>query len=100
VTQEKEFICVGSQAILGQYPDAPRELRMSMELDLHPKAHPEKSALIDGAMGELSPFHATFHYYAHGDSQNISDPVLARLVTSWPNLSEERKKIICSLLSV
>ena len=80
VTQEKEFICVGSQAILGQYPDAPRELRVSMELDLYPKAHPEKSELIDGALGELSPFHATFHYYAHGVG-----PTTAVLPSGWQN---------------
>jgi hypothetical protein len=66
VTQEKEFVCIGSQALLGQFPDAPRELRVSMELDLYPKAHPEKSEMIDGALGELSPFHATYRYYAHG----------------------------------
>jgi len=35
---------------------------------------------------------------SQGDSQNLSDPVLARLVTAWPCLSEERKKIISSLL--
>ena len=78
VTQEKEFICLGSQAILGQFPDAPRELRVSMELDLYPKAHPEKSDLIDGALGELSSFHATFRYYAHGVG-----PKTAILPSGW-----------------
>jgi hypothetical protein len=80
VTQEKEFICIGSQAILGQYPDAPRELRVSMELDLYPRTHPEKSELIDGVLGELSPFHATFHYYAHGVG-----PTTAVLPSGWQN---------------
>lgn len=27
---------------------------------------PEKADLIDGSIGELSPFHETFGYYAHG----------------------------------
>ena len=35
VTGENEFIVVGSQAILGQYPDAPAPLLISMEADLY-----------------------------------------------------------------
>jgi len=27
---------------------------------------PEKADIIDGCIGELSPFHETFGYYAHG----------------------------------
>jgi hypothetical protein len=37
---------------------------------------------------------------SQGDSQNLSDPILARLVRAWPVLSEERKKIIDSLLKL
>jgi hypothetical protein len=37
---------------------------------------------------------------SHIDSQALRDPILARLVMAWPSLSEERKKIISSLLSV
>ncbi|HEY5892334.1 MAG TPA: hypothetical protein VIT91_03805 [Chthoniobacterales bacterium] len=36
ITGKKEFIIVGSQSILGQFPDAPRSLRQSMELDIYP----------------------------------------------------------------
>jgi hypothetical protein len=35
---------------------------------------------------------------SQGDSQTSPDPILARLVKAWPSLSEERKKIIGSLL--
>ena len=35
-TGETEFIVVGSQAILGQFPDAPRVLRHSIEADVYP----------------------------------------------------------------
>jgi hypothetical protein len=31
VTGETEFVVIGSQAILGRFPDAPRVLRQSME---------------------------------------------------------------------
>jgi hypothetical protein len=37
-----------------------------MEADVFPRDRPEDSILIDGAIGELSVFHQTFGYYAHG----------------------------------
>ena len=37
-----------------------------MEADLFPAHNPDKSDLIDGSIGEKSPFHNTFGYYAHG----------------------------------
>ena len=41
----------GSQAILGQFPDAPPELRQSMEVDVAPKTRPEMADHIDGSIG-------------------------------------------------
>jgi hypothetical protein len=66
VTGETEFVVIGSQAILGSHPDAPRGLRKSVEGDTYPKRHPEKAIDVDGAIGELSPFNQEFGYYAHG----------------------------------
>jgi hypothetical protein len=66
VTKERDFIIVGSQAILGSKPDAPRTLRRSMEADIYPKDKPELSDLINGNIGELTHFHDTHGYYAHG----------------------------------
>jgi hypothetical protein len=63
---EREIVVIGSQAILGTYPDAPAELTRSIEADVFPKNNPERSIVIDGAIGELSLFHQTFGYYAHG----------------------------------
>ncbi len=57
---------IGSQAILGSFPNAPEELLASMEADLCPLDDPHKADLIDGTIGELSPFHEAFGYYAHG----------------------------------
>jgi hypothetical protein len=37
-----------------------------MEADVFPKDTPARSIVIDGAIGELSTFHETFGYYAHG----------------------------------
>ena len=66
ITQDDEIIIIGSQAVLGQYPSAPEALLRSMEADIYPKNKRHLSDLVDGSIGELSPFHATFGYYAHG----------------------------------
>ena len=62
----RDIVVVGSQAILGRYPDAPPELTESIEADVFPKDAPSQSIVIDGAIGEQSMFHETFGYYAHG----------------------------------
>ena len=66
ITLDNSFVVVGSQAVLLEFPDAPAELLLSNELDLYPAVHPERSELIDGAIGQLSMFHDTFGYYADG----------------------------------
>ncbi|HYU35880.1 MAG TPA: DUF6036 family nucleotidyltransferase [Thermoanaerobaculia bacterium] len=66
IANDDEIVVIGSQAILGQFPDAPASMRVSMEADLFPLNHPERTDVIDGSIGELSPFHETFGYYAHG----------------------------------
>jgi len=65
-------VVIGSQAILGQFPDAPETLRVSVEADLFPLNYPERSDLIDGSIGELSPFHAAYGYYAQGVSETTA----------------------------
>jgi hypothetical protein len=66
ITEEREIVVLGSQAILGAFPDAPEALRRSIEADTYPLRAPEKADLSDGTIGELSPFHETYGYYAHG----------------------------------
>jgi len=66
VSGSREILVIGSQAILGAFPKAPEELLASMEADICPLDDPGKADLIDGTIGELSPFHETFGYYAHG----------------------------------
>ena len=61
-----DVVVIGSQAILGEFPDAPEELLVSNEADLFPRGHPERSDLIDATIGEGSPFQRSFGYYAHG----------------------------------
>lgn len=66
VVGDDELIIVGSQAILGQLPDAPKEMLVSREADIFPRNEPERADEIDEAMGDGSYFDATFGYYAHG----------------------------------
>ena len=66
ITGRNRFVIVGSQAVLGQFPDAPSELLVSREVDIYCPDDPEATDLIDGSIGELSPFEQTFKYYAHG----------------------------------
>ena len=93
------------QAILGQFPELTEPvlksdyedisvqeisqhiLLRSIEVDvLIPEAE-EKSDLIDGAIGELSPFHHTYGYYAQG-----IDSTTALLPEGW----RERLIIVCN----
>ena len=46
LTGETGFIVIGSQAILGRFPDAPKELRQSMEADLYPRFRPDLSSVM------------------------------------------------------
>jgi hypothetical protein len=66
ITGAPEFVIIGSQAVLGQFPQAPEELLVSIEADLFSLRDPADGDLIDGSIGEGSPFHQIFGYYAHG----------------------------------
>ena len=66
IADDDPIIIVGSQSILGAFPDAPGELLVSMEADVYPYNKPERAELIDGSIGEGSPFHELFGYYAQG----------------------------------
>jgi hypothetical protein len=66
IAESDELVILGIQAILGSFLDPPEELISSIEVDLYPIPEVEKADLIDGSIGEGSPFHDTFGYYAHG----------------------------------
>ena len=66
VTGEQELVVIGSQAILGPYPNAPESMLRSLEADMYPRRRPEKADDIDANLGDGSYFQATYGYYAHG----------------------------------
>ena len=86
-TGEKDFIIIGSQSVLGKHPDAPRELRKSMELDIYARDKPELHVEIERNLGELSRFNETYGYFADGVS-----PDTALLPAGW----ETRLTPVCN----
>lgn len=82
IANESSFVRDGSQAILLLVEEPPAELLRSTEIDLYPVLNPEKSNLIDGAIGALSTFHDTFGYHADGVG-----PESASLPVDWMDRS-------------
>jgi hypothetical protein len=82
VLGERNLLVIGSAAILGTYPESmlPADATRSDEADLASFDDPDgaKATRIDGAIGELSPFHAEFGYYGQG-----VDLTTARLAPGW-----------------
>lgn len=72
----------GSQAILGSYDedDLPEPTHASIEADVFFNNDPDltKTDLVDGALGEGSPFHEMYGYYAQG-----VDVTTATLADGW-----------------
>lgn len=78
VTDQYEFVIVGSQSLLGPVPRPDPALTVSMEADIYPLQAPELADRIDGAIGEGSQFHQTYGYYAQGVG-----PETATLPSDW-----------------
>lgn len=78
VAQDDEIVIIGSQSILGQFPNAPMRLLVSMEADIYPRHHPELAGRVDGAIGEGSSFHELHGYYVQGVG-----PETAKLPSGW-----------------
>ena len=78
ITNQYEFVVIGSQSIVGAIDQPPAECMLSMEADIYPLRAPELAELIDGSIGELSLFHDHFGYYAQGVG-----PETAHLPVGW-----------------
>ena len=71
IIEESDFIIVGSQAILGQYPNAPLAMLTSMEADMVAANHPDRTEVLN-VIGDLSNFHDTFGYYVDPVSESTA----------------------------
>lgn len=78
ITDQYEFVIVGSQSMLGPVPNPQSVFAVSMEADIYPLQAPELADKIDGAIGEGSQFHQEFGYYAQGVG-----PETATLPKDW-----------------
>ena len=63
ITGEKEFVIVGSQALHGAHPDLPDQIIRSAEVDLIAAERVDRTEWLN-VIGQDSPFHETFGYYA------------------------------------
>ncbi len=79
IAEDDTIYVFGSQAILGQFPNPPAELRQSVEVDVTPRTRVDRVDHIDGSIGEDSAFHRTFGFYVHG----LPIEEAARLPKSW-----------------
>jgi len=66
ITNQYEFVIVGSQSILGPIPYPEPEFKMSAEADIYPRYAPDLADQIDGSIGEGSAFHLNYGFYAQG----------------------------------
>jgi len=80
IATDPDVVVIGSQSILGAIPEGrlPREATASMEVDVAFFDDPDnrKSDQVDGAIGELPPFHEMNGYCAQGVS--VSTATLPR----------------------
>ena len=72
IADDTEIVVIGSQAILGQFPNVTGLLARSAEADVFPLNRPEQAERIDGAIGEGSRFHEEFGYYAQGVDEHTA----------------------------
>lgn len=72
IAGDAQIVVIGSQSVLGQFPDAPPTLLASMEADVYPLNRPDLADLVDGSIGEGSFFHEQYGYYAQGVSESTA----------------------------
>lgn len=87
ISQDEEVLVLGSQSILGSYDedDLPGVATVSAEADIAflDDDDRRKADLVEGAIGEMSGFHNTNHYFAEGvhlDTVTLPDGWQDRMV--------------------
>jgi hypothetical protein len=83
IAKDPNILVIGSQAILASHGEAelPQVAWLSVEADIafmDTVEGPTKADEVEGAIGELSQFHATYAYYAQG-----VDLTTAKLPDGW-----------------
>jgi len=78
LTGEKEFVIIGTSAIHAQRRQLPSHLLTSQDVDMYIKGSEVNSPELAASLGEGSPFHDEFGYYA----EDVF-PGLAKLPNGW-----------------
>ncbi len=72
ITGQHNFVVIGSQAILGSYPDLHDSILVrSVEADLYPRDVPALSDML-AEIGEFSDFHSEYGYYGDAVDANTA----------------------------
>ena len=66
IADDEDIVVIGSQAILGQFPDAPESMRVSAEADLYPLKVENRSGVSGWILGP--------HNFQGMDSCGVSSP--------------------------
>lgn len=96
ITGETQFLIIGSQSLHGKYPDLPDDIARSAEVDLIAKKDVDRTEWLN-AIGQDSPFHETFGYYADPVDETtatLPEGWKGRLVNLAPG-DTERVKGLC-----
>jgi hypothetical protein len=101
IADDPHILVIGSQSILGSFDEdeLPEVAWVSTEADLAFLEDPDakKADSVDGALGELSPFHLEFDYYAQG--VEVTTAVLPdgwrERVVAFTALSAEPAAAVC-----
>ena len=85
IANDREIIIIGSQSVLGQFPNAPIRLLMSMEADMYPRSKPELADAVDGAIGDRSALPRTgFKKTCHSEPVSQGDFLRGRRARNPP----------------
>ena len=71
ITGAKQFVIIGSQSLHGKYPDLADDIVRSAEVDLIAHRDPSRIEWLN-AIGQDSPFHEEFGYYADPVDENTA----------------------------
>jgi hypothetical protein len=77
ITDEKQFIIIGSQSLHGKHPDIADDILRSFEVDIIAKRDPSRTEWLN-VIGQGSKFHEQFGYYA-----DPVDEATATLPKGW-----------------
>lgn len=77
ITGQNQFLIIGSQSLHGKHPDLPDDIARSAKVDLIAKKNVDRKEWLN-AIGQDSPFHETFGYYA-----DPVDETAATLPKGW-----------------